>query len=354
MAFRRLAAAAMLALAFLPAAGARAQPAADRPVPVIVAPVVMQPDDVVVRAVGSGQARQTVAIFPRAAGDVTRVAFSAGDRVAAGQLLLQLDDEEERLAVRLAQVRIESARVALQRYERAGPGGAVAASEIDQARSALDEARVQLAQAELALSRRRLLAPFAGVVGIPKVDPGERVGTTTEIATLDDLSRLLLDFDVAEAYAGRIAVGDPVEAVTWVWPGESFRGTVAALESRIDPATRTLRVRAVLENEQGRLKSGMSFAVSLRLPGRPYASVPEIAVQFDREGAHVWLVRDGAARRADVLVRQRRDGRALLEGALDEGERVVVEGVLRLREGRRVQAIEGGAAPAAAGTARGS
>lgn len=324
-----------------PAASAPGEGQADTeppPVPVIVAPARIEDNSTVVRTVGTGEALRTVTLFPRSAGDVAEVTFAAGQKVEAGEMLIRLDDAEEALATRLAQVRIRDARQLLQRYERAVRGGGVSASEVDSARTALEEARIQLAQAELALERRSIVAPFEGVVGFSAVDPGDRATETTAVTTLDDRSAILIDFDVPEAVAGRLAVDGTVSATTWSFPGETFVGTIIAVGSRIDAETRSLRVRARINNPDDRLRTGMSFGVNLDIPGTPFPSVPEIALQWGREGAYVWVVRDERVRQVPVTVRQRTRGRVLAEGEIAEGEAVVIEGVLRLREGGRVAA----------------
>ncbi len=305
-------------------------------VPVIVTPVRLEENSATVRAVGTGEAVSTVTLYPRTAGEVVAVNFEPGQKVEEGQPIIRLDDAEEKLAVRLAEVRISDARQLLQRYERAVRGGGVSATEVDNARTALEEARIQLAQAELALERRTVVAPFSGAVGFSSVDVGDRATETTAITTLDDPSSILIDFDVPEAVAGRLRIGGKVTATTWSFPGERFVGEVIALDSRIAAETRSLRVRARIVNLDDRLRTGMSFSVTLELPGDPFPSIPELALQWGREGAYVWLVRDGRAERVPVVVRRRTGGRVLAEGAIDEGALVVIEGVLRLRDGARV------------------
>jgi RND family efflux transporter MFP subunit len=313
---------------------------ADAPaVPVLVAPVRMAENRTLVRAVGTGEAAQTVSIYPRTAGNIVEVGFAPGDRVEGGQMLIRLDDDEEKLAVRLAEVRIRDAQQLLRRYERAVRGGGVSASEVDTARTTLEEARIQLAQAEVALERRTVEAPFDGVVGFSDVERGDRATETTLITTLDDPSAILIDFDVPEAVAGRVEPGDAVTATTWSFPGEPFTGTVTAVGSRIDPETRSLRTRARISNPDDRLD----------LPGEILPSMPEIALQWGREGSYVWTVRDGKVEREPVVVRRRTGGRVLAEAELTDDDVVVIEGTMRLRDGLAVDAAAldatGGAAP---------
>lgn len=311
--------------------------AAERPAPVVVTPVRMASDAAVVEAVGTGKAAKAVTLYPEASGRVTEMLFQAGDYVAQGDPLLRLDADDEELAVELARVRLQDARQQLDRYETTAPSGAVSTSEVDQARTALSAARIELAQAELALRKRTLKAPFGGVISIPDVEVGDRVTTSTAISTLDDRSTLLVDFEVPEAFAQGIARGDPIRVTTWALPGQRFAGEVDSLASRIDPQTRTLRVRARIANVDDQLRTGMSFNIRMPLQGERFPSVPSIAVQWDRRGAYVWRAADGTAERVEVQVLKREDQWILVDAPLSPGDRIVVEGVQRLQPGRALE-----------------
>lgn len=310
--------------------------AAEAPAPVIVMPVGLESNAAVVEAVGTGDAAKAVTLYPEASGQVTEILFKAGDLVAQGDPLMRLDSEDQELAVDLARVRLQDARQQLARYENTAPSGAVSTSEVDQARTALSAARIELAQAELALRKRTLKAPFDGVIGIPEVSVGDRVSTTTAIATLDDRSTLLVDFEVPEAFAQGVREGGPLAVTTWAMPGRHFEGVVDSMASRIDSQTRTLRVRGRVDNEDGLLRTGMSFSIRLPLQGERLPSVPSIAVQWDRRGAYVWRVVDAKAERVDVNVVKREDQWILVEAPLTPEDQIVVEGVQRLHGGRAV------------------
>lgn len=312
-----------------------AAPAEDK-APVIVKTVDFASDAAVIEAVGTGMAQKAVMLFPEAAGQVSELLFSAGQRVKAGAPLLRLDAEEEKLAVKLARLRLQDARQTLSRYEQVAPSGAVSTGEVDAARTALSAARIELSQAELALENRTLIAPFAGMLGIPQVEVGDRVTDATPIATLDDRSSLLIDFDVPEAFAGGVAIGGEIEATTWALPGHRFEGTIEAVASRIDPDTRTLRVRAKVPNAEDRLRTGMSFSVRLPLAGDRFPAVPSVSLQWDGDGAYVWRVRNGVAERLNVSVLKRSDGWVLVDAPLSPRDQVVVEGLQRLRHGLAV------------------
>lgn len=304
--------------------------------PVVVQPVSFESEASRIVSVGTGQARQSITLFPEAAGQVREVLFNSGESVREGDLLLTLDKEDEELAMELAKLQLEDARQRLARYEQAAPSGAVSETEVDQSRIALAVARIELSQAELAYTKRMILAPFNGVIGLSQVDPGERVTESTAIATLDDASNLNVDFNIPESFAYALQEGQEVVAQTWALPGMEFTGRITSIENRIDRETRTLQVRAQLPNKQGRLRTGMSFVVELSLSGELYPAVPAVSVQWDREDAHVWLVHDGTAERQIVEVLKRANGWALLSGQLTRDDQVVIEGMQSLREGMPV------------------
>lgn len=323
------------------------------PPPVIVEPARLQSDAALVEAVGTGMASQGITVFPETAGEVREVLFTAGERMERDAPLLRLDEEDEQLAVELSRVRLKEARQQLDRYERAAPSGAVSASEVDTARTEVEAAKIELSRAELALRKRTVTAPFAGVVGIPQVDPGDRVTESTAIATLDDRSSLLVSFEVPESFAYGIEEGQKVEAITWARPGESFTGTVDSTAARIDPVTRTLTVRARIPNPEDKLRSGMSFVLRAPIGGERLPSVPSVAVQWERKGAYVWRINEQEqAEKVPISVRKRSENWVLIEGDIAEGDRIVVEGVQRMRSGVEVEVVPS-ATPMAQGGADG-
>lgn len=312
-------------------------------VKVLTQPVAITGNDRVFEAVGTGRARLSVRIYPAVSEEVTDVLFTAQDKVQKGDVLVQLDDREEKLAVRLAHVRLKDARSLLDRYEKAVKEGAVPESEVDAARADFEAAQVALEQAKLALDERRIKAPFEGHVGIPNIDPGDRVTPDTLITGLDDRYILNVDFEVPEALAGALEQarksGQEITATTPAWPDKSFSGHIATYESRVDPASRTVMARARIENAEDLLRPGMSFATKWAIPGEKFPTVPEIALQWGRDGSFVWLVRDGKAERIEVTVVARRAGQVLVSGDVAYKDTVVVEGVQRLRPGIAVEIL---------------
>lgn len=318
---------------------AQPAPSVVNAVPVIVATSTSDNNTVNLDLIGSGSAQHSVVLFSAVAGEVAEVAFRTGQAVSAGQVLLRLEDRPQRLAADLAAAKVDSASALADRYEATRGSGAVPESVLDEARAVLRAAKIELAQAQEAVADRIVHAPFSGIVGLAGVERGDRVTTDSALTTLDDRRQLRIDFDVPEPYLARVAPGHAISAVNPAYPGRSFAGKVSEIDSRVDPLSRNVRMRAVVNNSADLLRPGMSFTVRLSMPGKTFVSVPELALQWGREGSFVWAVREGKSVQVAARPVRRTDGRVLLDGALKTGETVVVEGVQRLREGRSVRVV---------------
>lgn len=304
----------------------------ERSTPVVLAPVIVRPETTRLEAVGTSRAIRSVMLHPAAPGEVVAVNIQADQAVQAGQVLLELDARDERLALELATAEEADATRTLERYLNSQSSGAVPTSEVDAARTALEVARIARSRADVALQDRSVRAPFAGRVGITQVDVGDRVSVDSEIASLDDRSALLVSFEVPEQFLGTLQVGDPVQVQTWTGSALHSEGRINDLGSRIDPVSRTFVARARVPNNDDRLRPGMSFRINLNLEGEPYPVVPEIAVQWGGDGAYVWGVNEGRAQRVAVEIVQRQGDQVLVAAELTEEDQVVVEGIQRMRE----------------------
>ncbi|RMH50740.1 MAG: efflux RND transporter periplasmic adaptor subunit [Alphaproteobacteria bacterium] len=307
-----------------------------RPARVVMAEVTEDRAATTLRTIGTARAARSVALQPRAAGVLTEIGFRPGDRVRAGQVLAALDREAEEIALARAELAREAAAEDVARLTALAGRNATAQVNLEAARRALRRAELDMREARLALERRLVRAPFDGVVGLSGVEVGDHLRPDTVIGMLDDRSRLRIELAVPERLAALVVPGQPVTAETVARPGASFRGSIAAIDSRVDPKSRVLRVEAEIANDDDLLRPGLSFTVTLRFPGERLPSLPDLAIQWRAEGAYVWAVRDDVARIVPVEIVERRDGRALVRGAIAPGERVVTEGVHRLRPGARV------------------
>ena len=278
-------------------------------------------------------------LYADAAGEVVAVNFSAGDKVSAGQTLLQLEADDEKLAVELARIELADAERLLDRYRRTESSGAVTVSALDDAKSAVDRAHIVLQRAQVALKYRTLKAPFAGYMGLTTIDPGARIGEDTAVASLDDRSVLIVSFSVPEILLGQLPVESKIALSTWSNRGTQAVGTVVEVDSRIDPQTRTFLVRAHVDNSADELRPGMSFRILLTLEGGRYPVVPEVSLQWGGDGAYVWTIQNGKAKRVDATIVQRSEGMILIDADLPEGTLVVAEGVQSMREGLPVRDV---------------
>lgn len=298
-----------------------------------------------VSAIGDGRALRSVTIKPLDSGRLVAIDAAAGAEVAAGAVIARLDSDLEEIALERAELVAADAEATWERIGRLRQNGAATDVQEREARLALERAKLERRDAAVALERRTILAPIAGVVGLLPVQAGAQVDPSTEIATIEDRSSLLVEFRVPERVVGQLAVGDAVAAAPLARQDMALEGRVTALDNRIDPASRTLMVQAALPNDDDRLRSGMAFSIEIRLPGQPFPEVAALAIQWAGDGAYVFAARDGRAVRVPVRIVQRSGDRALVAGALAPGDLVVVEGMSRLEDGGPLSLRD--AAPAA-------
>ncbi len=286
-------------------------------------------------AIGTGDAIRSVVVMPQAAGTIREILIKSGDRVKQGQVLARLDDDEQIIARGQAEVALKSAVEKSQLYRNIK--STVSRMDVFDAEIVEQGAKLALQSAELALKRRDIVAPIDGIVGIVPVVIGDNVTTATNIVMLDDRSEILVDYWVPERFANTVKVDQPVEATSVALPGHAFTGAVEAVDNRVDGASRTLRVRARIDNASDVLRAGMSFNVGMRFAGESYPSVDPLAVQWDGAGAHVWRVVDSKSSKVRISVVQRNPDAVLVRGDLHNGDLIVVEGLQRVTEGGEVR-----------------
>lgn len=305
------------------------------PVNVIAASVELNNQTTRVEVVGTSRALQSITLHPASSGEIVAVNFRPGQKVAKGDVLLELDQRKERLAVELAEHRLSEAERLFERYRKSAETGATLPTTLDAASTELEAARIELGQAEIALEDRNIVAPFSGYVGITEYDPGDRVQMDTPITTLDNRASLLVTFELPELLIDHVQEGNIVTMRTWEQNSEEVTGEVIEIDSRIDPDLRTFVTRALVDNQSDRLRPGMGFRVTKEIPGDPYPIMPEIAVQWGADGAFVWKIVDGRSERVAVNIVQRKEGKVMVDGAdrLREDDVIVIEGVQRLRPG---------------------
>jgi len=322
-------------------------------------------------AIGTLKAFQGVDLTAEVQGTVKEVLFQSGEKVALGQPLLQLDSEVERAILATAEAVRALARVEYQRGQDLIKRQAISKSEFDRLNAELLKAEASVTQLKAELDKKRILAPFAGTIGIRQVDVGDYLSPGTSFATLQDLSRLYVDFFLPEQAYPQLAIGQRVSLSVAAYPGEVFEGEISALNPKVEETTRNVQVRAMLANPDSKLLPGMFANLDVLLPGdKPQVVVPETAITYTLYGNSVYVigekkddqgqvVKDDQGQPQLVVERrfvetgERRDGQVLIRKGLQAGEQVVTAGQLKLDNGAHVkviddQALERQSAPAPA------
>ena len=319
-----------------PAAGGGA-----RAVPKVVTQSVdMQPLIDEIEALGTARANESVEIRPRISSLIERVAFEEGQYVNRGELLVELENSEIVAGLALAEAALSESLSLYNRSKNLASSNAISASNLEQllAQVKVDEAQVEAARARL--GNTRILAPFSGRIGLRNVSPGSFVSNATVIATLDDVSTIKLDFSVPETFLTVVAEGMRIVAQSVVFPEERFEGTVTSVDTRVDPVTRAILVRAAIPNRDGRLKPGMFMTVDLQRDGGDVLVAPEQAIVPEGTSQYVFVVTNGVVERRSVELGRRIPGYVVITTGLTPGEAVVVEGTQKVRDGASVEVFD--------------
>ncbi len=309
-------------------------------VPVVVQTVGAGRNDLVFSGIGTARAIRHVTLYPAVSGEICKVWTRAGDRVSANDKIIELDDRQAQLAIDMARSKLEGAKRLLSRADQLRRRNVQSEAHVEDATTVADQAAVELKAAQVSLTDHTIRAPFEGIVGISNVDVGDRVAPTTALVTLDDRSRLTVEFDVPEQYLPRLERGMKVEVRTPGFGDRRFAGILSAIDSRVHPTRRTIVIRAEVPNPDDLLRPGMSFSVDLNLPGKSHPKIPDLALQFSHSGNYVWLAKGDSAQRVPVSIVRRDSNSVLIDGDIRPGDRIVVEGVQRLRNGRRIEVAD--------------
>lgn len=288
-------------------------------------------------ALGTANANESIEIQPRISSVIESVSFSEGQNVVAGEVLVHLEDNEIVAGLALAEASLSESRSLYNRSSSLADTNAISASTLEGllAQVRVDEAQVQAAKARL--DNTVIRAPFAGRVGLRRVSPGSFVNTSTVITTLDDVSQIKLDFSVPEAFLTVLSEGMDISAESLVYPDRVFAGTVASIDTRLDPVSRAVRVRAIIPNADGLLKPGMFMSVDLQRDRGLLIVAPEQAIVPEGSRQYVFVVTDGVARKRQVQLGRRIPGFVAIDSGLEAGESVITEGTHKVRDGGAVE-----------------
>jgi membrane fusion protein (multidrug efflux system) len=301
-----------------------------------------------VSAVGTLLANESVMIRPEVDGRIEAIHFQEGQLVRKGDKLVSLDaaEIEAQLAAALAAANLNRSR--LKRAEELQAKNFISVQALDEARENVNQSNAREAEIRAKLAKTVVRAPFEGVTGLRQVSPGAYVKAGQDVARLEGIGVLKLDFRVPELYLKRIRAGQPLAVSVDAFPGESFSGSIYAIEPAVDESTRTVLLRARLPNPGARLKPGMFARVSLELAKRNNALlVPEQAIVPRGDGTFVFRIVDGKAALTRVETGVRRTGEVEVLSGLKAGDTIVADGQLKLQDGAAVNVAAPKPAPAA-------
>jgi RND family efflux transporter MFP subunit len=323
-----------------PGAGGAGGRGGNRAPVIVTAPVTMGTINDQLGAIGEGAAARSATIVSPAAGTLRELAAAPGDMVEAGAVIGRLDAEAEEIAYERAKLAEGDAAAALARIRELANVNNATAVQVTAAELSARNADLELQNAALELQRRTITTPIAGRVGLFQVSAGNVVTGQTVVTTVEDTSNILISFWVPERYAASLVPGMPLTASAVALPGATIAGEVTAVDNRIDPASRTLKVQAEVPNADARLRPGMSFSVAMAFPGEKFPSVDPLAIQWSADGAFLWRYAEGKVERVPVSIIQRNSDGVLVSADLAEGDAIVVQGIQQLTAGTEVRLLD--------------
>ena len=310
----------------------------------------------VIEAIGTVNAAQGVDLTVESAGVVKEILFEPNTTVEAGAVLLRLDDVVQSADVEAARTQAELERSNLTRAQDLTRRGVTTNVSLDQTQAAAQAAEAQLARAIAVLEQRQLSAPFAGTIGLPRVDLGQYVAPGTIVATLQDISTMRVDFSLPEQDLPKLSIGQQIE-VRIEGLDETFPGELTGIDPRVDPATRLVALRGSITNAQGKLTPGQFVRIEVGLPAEEgVIALPQTAVSSSLYGDYVYLVRSSEENAEQLVVAQvfvkpgRRSGGVVeIAEGVSPGDQVVSAGQNRLSNGQPA-IVDNSVNPAAAAT----
>ena len=303
-----------------------------RATPVNTAMVSSQAFPITIESLGTAIANESVNITAQVTDTVKALHFEDGDEVKKGALLVQLNNTEERARVEELKANIEEAKRQFTRIADLRQSNATSEQLLDeqQARVKALEAQLDIAQAQL--NDLQIRAPFSGLLGNREISVGSLVQPGNTITSLDDISVIKVDFSVSENHLASVAKGQTITASSVAYPGESFSGKITNIDTRLDPISRSIRVRATLDNQDKRLRPGMLLTVVVEKRVLNTLVLPEKALVPVQDKQFVYVVKDDVAHQTEVEIGERRPGLVQIVSGLSAGDEVITEGTLRVRD----------------------
>ncbi|GHE19958.1 efflux RND transporter periplasmic adaptor subunit [Halomonas urumqiensis] len=293
-------------------------------------------------ALGTLHADESITLSATVTELVAQINFSDGEEVEAGQLLIRLEDGEEQANLRVAEAMRDERRAVVARLDQLQSRNLAPRADVEDARAQLRQVEAEIQALEARLTNYRLRAPFDGMTGFRTVSVGSLVSPGTELVTLDKLDVMKLDFTIPESALGQVAPGLTLTATSKAFPDEPFRGEIATIGARVDPVSRSVTVRARLDNQDLRLRPGMLLEVVVDRAPRETLVIPESALIPEGQRQYVLVLDEGddyRVERRQITTGARRQGEVEVTEGLEVDDLVVAHGTERVREGQSSRLI---------------
>ena len=320
-----------------PPGGGRARGATS----VVTTALEQRPYEVTLYATGTASSLRSADVVTETAGTVVETRLSANRDVEQGEVLVRLDARTQELNLEIARANLQQATDTVDRYDRLRAGGNSTITDVAQseARVAQQLADAEVGLAEVALEDRTIRAPISGRLGLSEVEVGDILGANDVIATIDQTETLVVEFELPERAIGVLGQAHEVLVSTSAFVGRSITGEILSFDSRIDAVTRSVTVKAKIDNAERILWPGMTFAVRLLHESEPLPVLPSTAVTWSRMGAAVWVDDGGTAVRVPITILYRKNEFVWVEADIADGAMVVTEGAQKLRDGAKITAV---------------
>ncbi|MBI2513980.1 MAG: efflux RND transporter periplasmic adaptor subunit [Opitutae bacterium] len=298
-----------------------------------------------IQAVGALKSFRGIVVKTELEGVVREIAATSGAAVDEGALLVRLDTavEEAQLAGLEAQARL--AEINLGRARELRTNGTNTPNDLDTAETTLAATRSSVAQLKATLAKKRIVAPFAGRLGIVQVYPGQFLNKGDALVVLESIDPIYVDFSLPQQDIARLTLGQTVRLTVDAYPDRTFEGQITALSPRVNDATRNVDLRATLRNPGEVLRPGMFARAEVVLPASEHALViPSAAVVYNPYGETVYVIADGVVQQRFIKTGASRGDLTQVRSGLKPGEQIVTSGQIKLRNGSAVK-IDNSAAP---------
>ncbi len=318
---------------------ASAAPFGAKTVPVIVSTLEQKPFRETIEALGTLRSSEAVTLSATVTETVRAIHFEDGQRVRQNDVLVEMTSNEEHALLEEAQSTLDEAKRQYERVRSLIKSGLATESVLDERQQAYESAQAQWLATQSRLEDRLIVAPFDGVVGLRSISMGTLVRPGDAITTLDDDRIMKLDFSIPAVFVNDVKPGLTIQATSSAFGEQVYSGTVTSVDSRIDPATRSVVVRAQIPNADYALKAGLLMTVKLTKNERLALLLPEEALIQEGYNTYVYVVQDGdplTVTRKQITIGTRQRGEVEVTQGLAEGDRVVAHGILHLREGGQV------------------